>query len=29
MMNERQDDWRDGIAVAFTHFGGHLAKRAK
>lgn len=21
-LNERQDDWRDGIAAAFTHFGG-------
>ncbi len=21
-LNERQDDWREGIAAAFTHFGG-------
>jgi transposase len=21
-LNERQDDWREGIATAFTHFGG-------
>jgi transposase len=22
ILNERQDDWREGIAAAFTHFGG-------
>jgi transposase len=21
-LHERQDDWREGIAAAFTHFGG-------
>jgi transposase len=25
-LNERQDDWRDGIAAAFTHFGGVHAR---
>jgi transposase len=22
LLNERQNDWREGIAAAFTHFGG-------